>query len=479
MPGGLAWLGLVLMLAAAWYSPVIALWGAALLVAYVAVRFALAVVAILRGLRLIARWERIDWAAEYARRATAASLPLEAVQHVVIIPNYREPLDMLRHTLDQLARQASTRRAMTVVLAIEASEPGAVAKGAALQAEYGDHFKHLFVVTHPAGMEGEMQCKSANQAWAGRWVKRTLVDGMGYPLDHLLITTMDADTVWHPAYFEALAVHFATDPQRYATYYQAPMRYHGNTWSIPPVLRLLHAQATAWELAYLAAPWWFALPMSSYSISLRLLDAAGYWDPNVIADEWHMFIKSFFQRGGRVRLQPLFLPFLAHAISGSTLWGALRERYLQTLRHAWGAKEIGYTLTQLRQHGRTPGGLTLLWRVAHDNLLGGFGWFVGMVGAQLPAMLHPELLHQSDALQPLLLLQVAGLGVTLLTAIIWALDFAVRPRPRTGRALLTELVALPLLGMLTLGCVALPVLHAQTRLMLGMPLHFRVARKQP
>jgi len=43
---------------------------------------------------------------------------------------------------------------------------------------------------------------------------------------------------------------------------------------------------------------------------------------------------------------------------------------------------------------------------------------------------------------------------------------------------LVELASVPLLAIMTFVCVALPVLHAQTQLLLGLPLEFRVARKE-
>jgi len=70
-----------------------------------------------------------------------------------------------------------------------------------------------------------MQCKSANQAWAARWIKRKLVDQLGYNIDHIVVTTMDADTLWHEDYFEALTYLFATNPDRHLRFWQAPIRY--------------------------------------------------------------------------------------------------------------------------------------------------------------------------------------------------------------------------------------------------------------
>jgi hypothetical protein len=482
IPGGLAWLALLSVVVTACYAPAILVFGVALLTAYTAVRFAFAAVAALWGLYLVRRWANTNWRAEYARRATEDSLPVDSVHHLVVIPSYHEEPAILRRTLDRLAGQTSTRTRISVVLAMEAAEPGSAEKGARLKAEYGAAFENVFVTVHPQNIPGETRCKSANQSWAVRWARQVMVDELGISADHIVVTGMDADTLWHPAYFECLSVLFAVDPRRYATYWQAPIRYHANVWEIHPLMRLLHAYSSAWELAYLAAPWWQGLPMSSYSLSLHLLESAGYWDTDVIADEWHMYLKSYFRRDGDQRLKPVFLPFLANATTGTTIWQAIQERYRQTFRHAWGAKEIGYTITQMAHcpKARRRRASLLLLRVAHDNLLAGAGWVVMFLGSQLPPLLHPLWARTALTSPPFVLFQVSILTVTALTILFWVLDLRLRPaRAAPWRAgdRWYELISLPLIAVLTVLCVALPVLHAQTRLMLGRSIQFRVSPK--
>ncbi|MCD4685322.1 MAG: glycosyltransferase family 2 protein [Anaerolineae bacterium] len=482
LPGGLAWLALIAIIAGAMHTPLLVLAGVALLACYTAIRFGFAAVAVQHGLWQIRQWEHIDWHAEYTQRQDQHSLPLDAVQHLVIIPSYGENITLLRRTLDALAAQDHALTQITVVLAMEAAESDAQIKGAQLRNAYADRFAHVWVTLHPPNLPGERQCKSANLAWALREARRRLIDEKGYDPAHVLVTAMDADTLWHPQYFASLTVLFATDPKRYHTYWQAPIRYHANVWQTHPLLRILHAYASAWELAYLAAPWWRALPMSSYALSLRLLDETGAWDGAVIADEWHMFIKSYFARSGEQRLQQVYLPFHTQATGTGTLRDALRERYRQTFRHAWGAKEIGYTLAQMAQHPHIPRTRTwgLLLRVAHDNLLAGAGWIVLFLGAQLPLLFHPDTVRQHLTSAPVLLFQASILVISVLTIWCWWLDRRLRPpRPHTHtrRDTVLELLSVPLLAVLTVIGVALPVLHAQTRMMLGKDIVFRVTPK--
>lgn len=486
IPGCLAWLALLLSIICAIAFPRGLLLVAALLGFYSAIRFLFAGIANVMGLRNIKQWEATNWFERYALEATPEALPWDAVHHIVIIPNYKEPIEILRKTLDSLAQQYEAKKRITIMLAMEAAEEGCVEKAEQLEKEFASRFAHLFFTVHPRGLPGEMQCKSANQAWAARWAKRKLVDQLGYAIENIVVTTMDADTLWHPHYLYALTYLFAINPQRYLRFWQAPIRYHTNIWDINPLLRIVNAYSTAFELAYLAAPWWIPMPISSYSLSLKLLDSSGYWDPDVIADEWHMFIKAYFAREGAVMLDRIFLPFSATAVTGENLLQAIRNRYSQTLRHAWGSKEVGFIIAKMLEHPEVDFNVSfkLLFRVAHDILLAGAGWVILTTGAQLPFLFNPSLLGQvlNEGLNnpAYMLLQISFLLVSVLGVVFWFQDVIARP-PRTQRQTLYErlmtLLSFPLLPILTLIFVALPTIQAQTRLMVGIPLRFKVSKK--
>lgn len=479
LPGALAWLTLAVVIGSTLLVPTALLWAVTLFSAYLAIRFGLAALAWTRGLRLIQQWEHCDWHAEYTRRADAQSLAWEDVHHLVILPSVNESEALLRRSLDRLAAWSDAPHAMTVVLAMETSDPTAAGRAARLQQHYAPCFRHMLVTHHPANLPDEVRGKSANLAWAMQRARQALVSEEGYSADQVVVTVMDADTFWHAAYFDCLTTLFATATDRHATFWQAPIRYQGNIWTAHWLMRPLHAQASAWELAYLAAPWWQALPMSSYSLSLHLLDASGGWATNAIADEWHMYLQSFRTQQGRLRLQPVYLPFLAHLVSAPSALATLRARYRQTVRHGWGAEEIGQALTSA---ANAPGtrGWRLVLRVAHDHLLAGAGAVLLAVGTQLPMLLTPTWWRAQIGSAPFILLQVSLLIVAAVSVIFWWGDRRSRPvPPSSGRqAVLLEVMGLLLLPTITALCVTLPLLYAHTRLMLGKRPPFEVAAKE-
>lgn len=484
LPGGVAWLALALCIIGLILAPYPLLTASAVLAFYASLRFAIVIYANIKGRAKVKQAERINWRSYHG--AHRYKIQWDKVHHVVIIPNYSEPLELLQHTLSNLMQSPEAAQ-MTVVLAMEEREVDATEKAHKLQAEFSECFARLVYTLHPADIPGEKRCKSANQNWAARWAKRHLVDELGYDLDHIIITTMDADTLWHRQYFSALTAYFATDSERYTRLWQAPIRYHANVYHINPLMRLVNAYATAFELAFLAADWWLSLPMSSYSLSLRLLVACDYWDTDVIADEWHTYIKAFGATEGDVLIQPIFLPFLSQSTTGKNFWQACLNRYRQSLRHGWGSKELGFAIATTVYTPRAPlmNSARLITRIAHDILLPGAGWIIVTVGAQLTLLFHEPIRHRLLT-EPLtspsfMLLQFAFILFTLCGVAVWYIDVISRPPRQTPRKWGENLLVI--LGFLTLplmsfAFVALPLLQAQTRLMFRDNLTFQVTVKQ-
>jgi hypothetical protein len=480
LPGALAWLSIIAMVIGAIFTPWIVFTIAAVCSGYMALRTVLAAYANWVGLRRIRQWENTDWQERYRRQRRAHSLQWDSIWHVVIIPNYKEDIGVLRQTLARLAESPMAGRILPV-LAMEARDPQAASTAVQLQHEFKESFPRVVTTLHPRGLSGELACKSANEAWAARHVKRVLLSELRLDIEQVVVTTIDADTLLHVRYFEALTCLYANAKNRHSTLWQAPIRYHSNVWKVNPALSIVQAYGSGWELAYLSGWWWQAMPISSYSISMKLIDEVGYWDPDVIADDWHMFIKSYFHRRGKFTLAPLYLPFSAYTVTGTTMLEAFRNRYRQMVRHAWGAKEIGYTAHQMIVKPSLPHRASRVFmRVAHDHLMAGAGWVIMTLGAQLPVFLYPQLFLENLATPEVLLAQISVATIALVGIYFWMVDMRLRPprpTPWTAREVLATAASFVALPMLVLVLIALPVLEAQTRLMLGIPLQFRVARK--
>jgi len=114
---------------------------------------------VIKGVRLMRRYEGTIWRDEYRRVAVRDPLvlPWEAVKHVVVIPNYSESEEKLRATLRAMAQANDARENIIPVLAMEEADADAYQKAAALAREFASSFFDLLVSFHPAGLPGEVR----------------------------------------------------------------------------------------------------------------------------------------------------------------------------------------------------------------------------------------------------------------------------------------------------------------------------------
>lgn len=437
------------------------------------------------GRARVRAWERSEWASRDSVPGPAGFAPAD-VHHVVIIPTYKEPVEILERTLNALAVQHRATERVIPVIAMEERENGAREKGAALAEKYASAFAEIHVTVHPADLPGEIPGKSANMSWAASEVYPVLVGERGIPAERMTVTSCDADSVLHPRYFEALSDLFANDERRYGMFWQAPLHFDNNLWQVPAPIRVTAWIAHAGQMAELAMPFYEPLPISTYTLSFRTAVECGLWDPLVISEDWHSYLNVMFERRGDVGLTPVFLPTKGDAVDGETFLAGLKARHDQVMRHSWGAEDAGFVLARMIQEKRWhPAAIFRFVQVLHDHVFRSSAWFL-IVSTYL-LMGYTQPLFTNDLTRIIMvhpgvpyLREILAVGATAL--VLTVLAELIRTPPPANRkpiAVILELAAawltLPVVGFY-LG--TLPALRAQTRLMLGMPFSYKVTEKR-
>lgn len=437
----------------------------------------------LRGYSRLLQAKREDWHARYRADALfgRAYRAWGDVRHIVIIPNYKEPLPTLRRTLQTLAGQDIAGQ-IFVVLAMEAREPGAEDKAQALLREFDGRFGDLLRTLHPAGLPGEVVGKSSNEAWAARIAKRVYVDERGLDIDDITISSCDADTVFHPHYFSCLTYEFTTHPNRYRRFWQSPVLLTNNIWEVPAPLRVGSALSGVHILSTLTKRDRMVFPQSTYSLSLRMADDVGYWDADVIPEDWHMFLKCFFAFSGEIEVEPIFLPTGNDGVKAATYVRSLQMAYIQHKRHAWGASDIPYTIRQCIAHREMPfrRKTRRLVALVSNHLIWSTHWFLLTLGWMVPLALANVV---GVSILPLWLPEIARILLSLCAApyvVMIFIDSRLRPpKPESWRTR-DSIVAMLywwLLPVTSFLFSTAPALESQTRLMLGKRLEYRVTEK--
>ena len=406
----------------------------------------------------------------------------EKVHHIIVIPTYKEPVLTLGRTLDKLAEQTYPLNKIHIMLSFEEreGEVGRV-KASELIEKYTGVFGHIWATHHP-DLPGEVKGKSSNTSWGAKEAKRNLIDIGGHDIDYVTITSEDADATLPPSYFACLSYHFLSNPNRYTTIWQAILQFYNNIWKVPLMVRVFSSSASVMLLSTVMRKDRL-INFSTYSASLKMIDAIGYWDTDVIPEDWRLFFKAFFALQGRVSVEPLFLPIMADAAEAEGTWHTYLNQYEQVKRWAWGVSDTPYVISRWITSTDVP-----FWektvrtlRVIEDHFLWPVNWFAITIGALLPPLLNEEF---SRTIIGKTLPQITSgiLTVCLLALVVMiVLNFRLRPNRENKRFRvlgylweIVEFASLPIVGFFF---NALPGIDAHTRLMLGRYIEYKVTEK--
>jgi len=417
---------------------------------------------------------KFDWL------AAATKLPhFDEVYHVVIIPEYHEPIHILRRTLDNLTKQDFPHERLIVVLASEDKDPDAKATGKLLKDEFGNKFGHFLVTRHVLHI-GEVAGKSSNMAWAGRRLTRAL-KVWNIPLTYTTVTSCDADALLHPKYFSYLTHEYLTDDKREFHFYQGAILFYSNIWRIPLPGRVLNTIYSISNLALLKQRTRL-INFSTYSLSLKTAIAAGYWAVDVIPEDYHLFFKVYFRFGREVSTRSIFLPVLVDAAESHGFWRTMVNQYEQSKRWAWGISDIPFVIRNAFLHNEIPvtDRVRRLLLLLEQHVFWSSNWFILTVGSMVPPLINPAfgrtvLGHNLSRLSS----SILTLALVFLIIVI-IVDWKTKPpRPKDFKAwnlpfLYIQWLTLPVVAFFL---AALPGLDAHTRLILGKRLEYRVTEK--
>jgi hypothetical protein len=406
--------------------------------------------------------------------------PVDELVHLALIPTYTESIEKLRLTVRALAEAAwPAERKICAIITRETDDVG-IANVATLREEFADAFVEFIHILDPLE-PGIVVGKSSAMAWGGRYLYRLLVRERRMDPTRIMVTDLDADYRIHPQYFAYLAWMHLTDANRDTQLYQPIPYFHNNIWDAPMLQRLFAAVLTQLQM------WRSVLPeklqsFGSYSTTLHLVHEVGYWATDAIPEDSRFFWKSYFRYGDRFRAVPLFIPIYGDAVRARGYWRSMAEQYLQARRWAWGVTDIPYVIQNALRHPEISF-WSRFWRVT--NLFGEhINWaiapFVVMFGATVPLLINPAF-AQTTLGQNLPLFASVMLTIALVSLFVLVIieHLIVPPRPSQWgpfRRVMSyvQWIGLPFVGIFFSN---LPALDAQTRLLTGRYLEYRVTEK--
>ncbi|MFZ1721513.1 MAG: glycosyltransferase family 2 protein [Microgenomates group bacterium] len=439
--------------------------------------FSMAILAVMAHFRINAS-QKFDWV-DHLRKTFPKNW--DSVHHILVIPTYKEPLTTLERTLTALSKQTYPTKNLHVMLSFEEREGAdAAEKSKALLKTFQHSFGHLWSTFHP-DIQGEVKGKSSNTAWGAQVAKKKLIDGAGVSMSHVTITSEDADAIFHRSYFANISHEFLSAENPYNLIWQGAVVFYNNIWQVPPPIRVLASMFSVIQMHILMREDRL-INFSTYTTTLQHVHDIGYWDTDVIPEDYRLFFKSYFAKKGDFHVKPIFLPIYSDAAEADGWWNTFVNQYEQLKRWAWGVSDDAYII---RQYILTEG--VPFWdktlrvsKTIEDHFLWPVNWFAITISAFLPPLLNPEF---NRTILGKTLPQVTSTLLTLSLVsmvVIFFVDALNRPpRPNTKNPFSyifqpLEFLLLPLIGLFF---SALPGIDAHTRLLLGKYIEYKVTEK--
>ncbi|MEX1063889.1 MAG: glycosyltransferase family 2 protein [Candidatus Paceibacterota bacterium] len=407
----------------------------------------------------------------------------EDIYHIIILPTYKEGVDIIRPSIDSLLNSDYPKDKMIVVLAQE-ERAGELADEIAkqVQGEYGKSFFKLIMVKHPADIPGELAGKGSNAAFAIKYVKENTVDQLGLDYDRVLVSNFDIDTVVPQHYFSLLTYTFLTTANPTRAGYQPIPIYINNIWEAPSFARVFSFSTTFWQMIQQSRAEQL-VTFSSQSIGLRALVDVDFWQANMVSEDSRIFWQCLLRYDGNWQTVPMHYPVYMDANVAPTFWQTFKNQYKQIRRWHYGVENNPYFMFGFLKNKAISWkkklhfsfALTEKTHSASTNALIIFllGWLPVMVGG---TAFNQTVLSYNLPFITRSIMTLAMLGL-ISSAIISVILLPPRP-PNYGKLkwawMFLQWLLFPV-NFIFFG--AIPALDAQTRLMFGRYMGFWVTPK--
>lgn len=424
------------------------------------------------------RTTKIDW---QKRLETIASA--KEIYNLIFLPTYKEEYDIIHTTLRSLSESKFNQKQMIVVLCGEEADQARFEENCKrAQAEFGLTFKGIYTTVHPRGLPNEIPGKGSNLNFSARQVAEHLAKDFPEIKDEqFIVSAFDIDTIAHPQYFSLLTYLFCTVDDPTHTSYQPVTLFSNTIWTSSAPVRIAAFGTTFWLFSELSRPerlWTF----SSHSMPWKMLKDVGFWQKDIVSEDSRIFMQAFLHYHGNYRVTPVFLPVSMDAVYGKTYFQSLKALYVQMRRWAWGIEHLPYLIDGFKNDPLIPFRKKI--KYVFNHVEGMFTWatapIIMFVLGWLPLWVakgkeQALVLTAPFTLEQLMQYAMTGVLVSAVLALTLLPRRSDRVRKRTWLVMIFQWILLPITFILF---GSFPAIEAQTRLMLGKYLGFKVTKKQ-
>ncbi len=434
---------------------------------------------ILMGYRKMEQVKKEDW-----QKRLQKDFPIEWDKYyqLILIPTYKEALYILKPAFDAIANCSYPRKKILIAVGFEErDDPQKIKETEGYLKTIEKQFAGVITSTHPYGLPGEVAGQGSNKNCMIKHIMPEL-ERKGIKTEDVFVTTLDADFVIHKQFLSGALHKYLSLPkvERDKRTFTGVFLYHNNYWQTPTPMRLMATGTSFWQMAEMVGSDKY-MNYSSMSLSLKALLDIGLWIPDKVNDDNGFYWKAYFHFNGDYKVIPHFLPLSADAVQDTTLLKTFQNQYLQIKRWAYGVEHIPFIVKQyftkeIDFWDKTDKVLFKIW----GDLKWGFLAIFVTFGSLLIPIINPgfrtSVLSVNLPVVSSWILTTTFLG---LFATIFVHEKIAPKRPKSWSFLtrIWSYIQWLLIPLILITISSLPAIDAQTSLMFGRKLEFRVTNK--
>lgn len=483
LPGLLSWGTLIGVVFLSWATPVFIAFFIIAFDIYWLLKTVFLSMHLRSSFRIIQQIKKKDWLSELKEKNKDQDLNWQEVYHLVILPMYKESYEVASETFDSLLATNYPKDKMIVVLATE-ERGGEVAAEVSekIITQYSHQFFKFLKTIHPADIVGELAGKGSNETWAGKEVKKKIIDEIKVPYENILVSVFDIDTVVYSEYFSRLTYVFLENKDRVWCSFQPVPIFNNNIWDAPSFSRVSAQSGTFWHMMQQERPERLAT-FSSHAMNFKTLVEMNWWSIKNVSEDSRIFWQALLFYDAKYRVVPLYYPVSMDANLAENWLQTAINVYKQQRRWGWGVENVPYVLFGFWHNKKINLRTKLFWAFNHiegfwswgTNALIIFllGWTPLYLGGQ--AFNITQLSYNLPQITRIIM-TLAMIG--LVSSAIYG-TMILPPRPKNHQPYKYSLMILQwaLMPFTIIVFGSIPGLEAQTRLMFGKYMGFWVTPK--
>jgi hypothetical protein len=435
------------------------------------------------GYRRMETAKKIDW---LKRLEEDFSSEWKSYYHLLVLPTANEGLEIVGPAFEAVAKSDYPKDRIFLAVGLEEKvqqkDPQLIEDKIKEAHKYDGKIGAVFTTIHPVGLPGELIGPGTNRNWMIRNAVKELAK-RGIKPEQVIVTTLDADYVIHERFLSGMLHKYLSIPvqDRMKRSLTGIFLFYNNYWQTPAPMRLVAVGTSYWQMAEMVGSDKY-MNYSSLSINMKSLLDLGLWIPNKVNDDSGFYWTAYYHFKGEYKVIPHYLPLYGDAVLDINLVKTFQNQYLQLKRWAYGVEHIPFIIKQYFIHkdinfwNKTDMVLFKLWSELKWTSLALFVTFAGLI---VP-FVNPNYSQSVVSYNlPIISSYILTFGLVGMFGTIYVHEKTVPTRPKSWSKFqkfwtYVQWLLIPLI-MVTISTV--PAIDAQTSLMMGRYLEYRVTNK--